>query len=352
MSTRSLSLPKAPLLLGIAGAALLGATAYVTHRRTWEARRQNPPTGRFIDGEGVELHYTEHGDPGRPPLVLLHGNGAMVQEMELSGLVEQAAQTFRVLVFDRPGYGHSARPAGRSYAPMAQAAMVLAALHRLGVDKPLVLGHSWGSMVAMSMALREPDYVRALVLASGYYTPSLRLDTAFMSVPAIPLLGTLMRHTLSPVVARLLWPLTLRRLFGPAPVPQRFRDGYPVWMALRPSQLEAGAAESAMMQWQCFKLRRREAELSVPTVIIAGENDRMVRTRWQAERLHRRLPTTRLNVVPGVGHMVHHNATDNVMQAIRRAWRMATPATPIAAKADPLRTAPFAAVQPDPVQTH
>ena len=350
MLFRTDTFPRGPLLLGLAGAALLGASAYTTHRMTREARASHPPHGRFVAGDGVELHYTDHGDPARPAVVLLHGNGAMVQEMEASGLVELAAQNFRVLVFDRPGYGHSDRPPGRSYTPMAQARMVLDALRNLGVEQPIVLGHSWGAMVALSMALSEPKALRALVLASGYHTPTLRLDTPFMSAPALPLLGTLLRHSLSPVLSRLLWPLMLRRLFGPAPVPERFRREYPVWMALRPSQLQASAAESAMMQLQALKLRRQEGELSVPTVLIAGEKDRMVRTRWQAARLHQRVPTTRLHVVPGAGHMVHHTATENVMQAIRQAWRMSSaPGLPLASRADPAATAPFAPLHPQSV---
>lgn len=346
MLFRTDTLPRGPLLMGLASAALLGASAYVTHRMTRDAQAQNPPKGRFVAGDGVELHYTEHGDPARPPLVLLHGNGSMVQEMELSGLVELAAQSFRVLVFDRPGYGHSARPSGRSYAPMAQARMVLDALRNLRVEQPVVLGHSWGTMVALAMALHDPRSVRALVLASGYHTPTPRLDVLFMSVPAIPVLGTLLRHTVSPVLSRMLWPLMLRRLFGPAPVPERFRREYPVWMGLRPSQLQASAAESAMMQFQALKLRRQEHELSVPTVLIAGQQDRLVRTRWQAERLHQRLPATRLRVVPGAGHMVHHTATENVLQAIRQAWRMAaTPAQALGARPGVTDTAPFAPVR-------
>lgn len=340
MLIRKNTLPRGPLLLGLAGAALLGASAYITHRMTRDAGAANPPTGRFVAGDGVELHYTEHGDPARPPLVLLHGNGAMAREMELSGLVEQAAQSFRVLVFDRPGYGHSARPAGRSYSAMAQAEVVLDALRNLGVQQPLVLGHSWGTLVALAMALREPQSIRALVLASGYHTPTPRLDTLFMGAPALPLLGPLLRHTVSPVLSRMLWPAMLRRLFGPAPVPQRFRRDYPVWMALRPSQLQASSAEAAMMPWQAWLLRRRESQLAVPTVLIAGDRDRMVRTRWQAARLHERLPSTRLHVVTGAGHMVHHTATDSVMAAIRQAWRMAT-APAVGRAAAP--AAPFAA---------
>jgi pimeloyl-ACP methyl ester carboxylesterase len=308
-----------PLLLG--GAALLAASAYLSHRMSARALAQNPPRGRFVAVEGVRLHYTEHGDPAHPPLVLLHGNGAMARELELSGLVEEAASRYHVFVFDRPGYGYSDRPQGRRATAQAQAELLLGALRRLDITRAVVLGHSWGTLVACWMALLQPSAVRALVLVSGYYTPSVRFDVPLLAVPALPVVGTLMRHTLSPLLARLLWPLMLRRLFAPAAVSQAFREGYPVWLSLRPGQLRASAAESAMMLPEALRLRRREHELRVPTVIVAGESDRLVMTGWQSRRLHQRLPGSDLHIVPGAGHMVHHTAPAAVVAAIDASLR-------------------------------
>jgi len=307
------------------GAALLGASAVVAHHMARKAEAENPPRGRFLQANGVRLHYTEHGDPSNPALVMLHGNGSMSLELEISGLVERAARDFHVLVFDRPGYGHSDRPKAQSHAPEAQARTVLQALRALEVKRPMVMGHSWGTLVAYWMGLLAPDEIRALVLASGYYTPTLRLDTAILGSPALPVLGQLMRRTLSPLLGRLMWPLMARRLFAPHGLTSAFREQYPVWMSLRPGQLLASASEAAMMPLQAARLRKHEGELRVPTMIVAGEKDRVVMTQWQSGRLHRRLPRTRLRVVAGAGHMMHHTATTEVLDAIYEAWHMSAP---------------------------
>ena len=334
-------LRRQPLIqAALAGTALLGACAWLTHRFTRQAEDENLPRGQFVAARGIRLHYTEHGDPSNPALVLLHGNGAMAREMEISGLVEMAAQRYRVIVFDRPGYGHSQRPNGHSYTPAAQAETIVAALRAIGVRKPVVLGHSWGALVAYSMGLAYPEYLRALVLVSGYYTPSFRFDTFFLGAPAIPVLGTLMRHTVSPLLGRLMWPLMVRRLFAPARVTAEFENRYPVWMSLRPGQLKASASEAAMLTVQASRLHGRAAELSVPTVLVAGEKDRLVMTFWQSERMRRRLLDAPLHVVPGAGHMVHHTATPQVMQAVHEAFDLSAQAVRVAAP----RNAPAASL--------
>src|SRR5688572_27237725 len=304
-------------------AAALAACAWLVQRQARRAEREFPPKGRFVSVQGLRLHFTVHGRDDAPQtLVMLHGNGSMGEELELSGLVKQASERFRVVVFDRPGYGHSERPDGRRFGPQEQADLLQAALLRLGVEKPIVYGHSWGALVALAMGLRHPDAVGALVLQSGYYFPSLRLDVAYLSGPAIPLLGRLLRHTVSPLLARLLWPLSVRRMFAPAAPTAAFRDRYPVWMSLRPSALRASAAESAMMIPSAALLSRQYADLKVPAVLVAGAKDRLLGTRWHSARLHDRLEGSWLRVVEGNGHMLHHVATGQVMTAIDQAAAM------------------------------
>ncbi|MGI8739037.1 MAG: alpha/beta fold hydrolase [Gammaproteobacteria bacterium] len=81
----------------------------------------------------------------------------MIQDFDISGLVDLAAEHYRVIVFDRPGYGYSARPrGGKPWDPKAQADLLHSALQRLHVERPIVVGHSWGTLVAVSMALDYP----------------------------------------------------------------------------------------------------------------------------------------------------------------------------------------------------
>src|ERR1700754_4489925 len=128
-------------LAAVAGA--LGATALLNRHFAKKAEHDNPPAGRFLDVDGVRLHYLERGSG--EPLVLLHGNGSMIQDFESSGLVDLAAEKYRVIIIDRPGFGHSSRPRNVVWTPEAQAQLIRRALEHLGVSQAIVLGHSWGA---------------------------------------------------------------------------------------------------------------------------------------------------------------------------------------------------------------
>lgn len=295
----------------LAGLGLAASYLYV-RRKTREAEAELPPQGKFIDVDGVRLHYLERGEG--PTLVLLHGNLALANDFDKAGIIARAAERYRVIAFDRPGFGYSERPRGRVWSPQAQARLLHHALQELGVDSALVAGHSWGAMVALAMAEEVPDFVRGVVLLSGYYYPSLRLDVPLMVPPAIPVIGDLLRHTVLPIFQRLMFPLMAKRMFSPQPVSERFRE-LPVWMMLRPRQLRASGAESALMVPAALGLARRYRDLKVPATIIAGTRDKMVRFRG-AERLHEELSESALLLEPGVGHMTTYAHPDLVMHAI------------------------------------
>lgn len=113
--------------LGLAAAAL-GISAIANRYVAKKAERENPAVGQFIEVDGVRLHYLDSG--AGEPLVLLHGNGSIIQDFETSGLIETASQNYRVIVFDRPGFGHSNRPRQTIWTPEAQAALIHRALRR------------------------------------------------------------------------------------------------------------------------------------------------------------------------------------------------------------------------------
>jgi pimeloyl-ACP methyl ester carboxylesterase len=160
--------------------------------------------------------------------------------------------------------------------------------------------------------------VGALVLASGYYYPTTRVDVIGLSAPAIPLLGDIIRYTISPLLGRLMWPMLLRKIFGPANVPDKF-NAFPSAMALRPSQIRAGAAESALMIPDAFTAREHYRSLDMPVIIVAGADDRLVNTDEQSAELHREVGHSSFHAIEATGHMVHQTATKRVMAAIDEA---------------------------------
>jgi pimeloyl-ACP methyl ester carboxylesterase len=304
----------APTLIG--SAAALGAAALYNIKRAGDAEREHPPIGRFLTIDGVRLHYIERGQG--EPLLLIHGNGTMIQDFTSSGLVDRLADRYRVIVIDRPGYGFSSRPR-KLWTPRAQATLFEKALRRLGVEQATVLGHSWGTMVAVALALQAPGLVRSLVLASGYYFPTLRADTFLLSPPAIPVIGDALRYTVSPLVARAVRPAMIRRVFEPAPVPERFEREFPKSLMVRPSQLRAAAEDAALMTPSVVELQKHYRDLKLPVVIIAGTDDKIADLGRQSRRLHEELPESEFIALPGLGHMIHHLAPDQVVQAVDRA---------------------------------
>jgi pimeloyl-ACP methyl ester carboxylesterase len=275
----------------------------------------SPLAERFVQADGVSLRYAERG-AGGPPVVLLHGDGSMIEDFAASGLMERLAAGHRVVAFDRPGYGRSERPRDRAWTPEAQAALLADAFVRLGIDRPIVVGHSWGTLVALAMALDRPQAVRGLVLVSGYYYPVPRPAAALAALPAVPVLGDALRYTVAPVLGALLTPGLIAASFDPAPVPPRFAAGFPVGMTLRPEHIRASAEDSGLLTPSAAAFERRYGELRLPLAIVAGAEDRIVDPGLHSARLHREVPGSGLRLVPGQGHMVHHGAAGVVTAAV------------------------------------
>lgn len=279
------------------------------------AEWRNPPVGKFLECEGVVLHYIERGDPAAPCVVLLHGNGSMIQDFTISGLVDLLARGNRVVCFDRPGFGHSQRPRLRIWTAAAQAALLVKALNQIGIHDPVVLGHSWGALVAIALGVQKDYPIRGLVLASGYYFPTGRLDVWLMSGPAIPVLGDLVSYTVAPIISWAVLPGALRKIFAPRSVPQTFKNEFPASLVLRPRQLRAAAEESALLIPTAAQFQANYSTMGNPVQIFHGTEDQVIEPK-QARDLHQVLPRSDLHLIPNAGHMVTYADPAAIAQAV------------------------------------
>ena len=303
-------------------AAALAASALFNRVASARAERRYPPVGRVVDVDGVAVHVLERGSGD--PVVLLHGSGSLIQDFMTSGLVDRLAASRRVIVFDRPGYGYTERPRGSAWTPERQAALLVAACARIGVERPIVLGHSWGTLVALAWALDHPGDVAKLVLGSGYFFPTLRADALPTAIAGMPVVGDLIAHTIAPLQTRLTGPAGNRMIFSPADPTKNFLNDMPFGLMLRPQQLRVTAADSGQMPAAAARLAKRHRALTLPVTILWGEGDKLVNQADQSARLLRELPQASGMEIAGGGHMIHHVRPDIVADAVLAPGRRAS----------------------------
>ncbi len=178
-----------------------GARSWQRHFSTVILRRRqnttNPPAGQFLEVDGVRLHYVERGSG--EPLVLLHGNGSMIQDFQIQRIGRPGRQELQGH-HHRPPRFRPQQPATERHLDARCPGPVDPARAR---SSRCFTGHRTRALLGRvgrggSCALKFPDFVRGLVLASGYYYPTLRPDVVTMSAPAIPVVGDVMGHTVSP----------------------------------------------------------------------------------------------------------------------------------------------------------
>jgi pimeloyl-ACP methyl ester carboxylesterase len=300
---------------GLLAAAVLAGTAYWVRRGAKQAERKHPPTGKFVDVDGVRLHYIERGNG--PNVLLIHGANMQATDFQACGLVDTLASRYRVVAFDRPGFGYSERPRDRLWTPRAQAMLLAKACAAIRLEAPIVFGHSLGTLVALALAIDTTLPVRGLVLASGYYFPTFLFDNLMLAPVALPILGDAMRYTVSPLLGKLMTPAALRRVFAPREVDQRFVQAVAP-LTLRPWQLKAYAEDSVFMIPAAARLARHYAQLSLPVEIIAGADDKYVDQHKHSGGLQEQLAHSRLTWIAGEGHMLHYRASAEIAAAIDR----------------------------------
>jgi pimeloyl-ACP methyl ester carboxylesterase len=270
-----------------------------------------PPIGQFVAVNGLRLHYVRKG-AGRPVL-FLHGNDGQLQDFTMS-IFDRAAHAYQVLAFDRPGHGYSERPRDELATPLVQARLLRGALQALGVEHPILVGHSWSGGLALIYALAYPGDIAGLVVLGGYVYRQ-RGAHPLAALPTLPLLGDLYLSTLGVPLGRQLVVRGLKTAFAPDTPPPAFIT---VVRALspRPRQSKATAEDFQTLNTTLRAVSPHYGRIRVPVVIVTGEADRVVPPEQHAYALHQAIPHSRLVVLPHTGHMLQFSRPEAVMDAL------------------------------------
>lgn len=296
-------------------AAYFGYQAWRTRRIAADAERRVPPAGRFVEVDGNRIHYAEAGQ-GRP-ILFIHGLGAQFHQFR-HPLFARLKDDFRLVALDRPGSGYSVRARGATAGVSEQARVIVHFMERLGLEKPLVVGHSLGGMVALAIAIEHPGKVSGLALLSPYTHHDVTAPQFAALMIRSPALRRFIAHTTAIPEALRTAPQVLDFIFGPQPMPA----DYPVegggYSGLRPSHFHATSSDLVATGEDMPRLQARYGEIGLPVGIQFGTADRVLSHETNGIAMRDRIAGLDLDLLDGIGHMPHFAATDAVEAFIRK----------------------------------
>jgi len=295
--------------------ALVATALALFARRT--ARRVEqflPPIGKFIDADGNRLHVVDRG--AGPPIVMIHGLGGQLRHFTHS-LAGRLEGEFRLIIVDRPGCGYSTRAPGASARLSVQANTVAKLIRSLGLERPLIVGHSLGGAVSLALALQHPDCVGGLALVAPLTHPRDKPPEVFkrLAIP-FPLLRRWVAWTVAIPIGIATAKETLAFVFGPEAVPADFGTAGGGLLSLRPSAFFAASTDMVAVNEDLPGMVGRYGTLAVPVGILFGRGDRLLDPQEHGAAMAAKVPGLQYTLRDG-GHMLPLTAPDDVAQWIR-----------------------------------
>jgi pimeloyl-ACP methyl ester carboxylesterase len=274
------------------------------------------PQGSFVDVDGHSVHYVEMGQG--PALVLIHGASGNTRDFTF-GLAEKLANNYRVIMFDRPGLGHTQPLKAFGTTITDQAELLASAAVALGAERPIVAGQSFGGAIAMAWAVARPSNIAAAVSISGATYPWEGEIDALTGALANPVIGPVLSRLASAWVSTDYVSKSIEGTFTPQDPVAGYANHIGIPLILRPSQLMANARQRNTLNDELRMLSPNYSALTIPVEIVHGDSDAIVPLRVHSARLVDDIEGANLVALEGLGHMPQHLAHDAVIAAIDRA---------------------------------
>jgi len=292
----------APIVLGAVGlgAATLAGFARVTRAATRRAEAAVPPDGDFISVEGARLHYVDRGIG--PVILLVHGLSGQLRNFTYA-LTEHLERDFRVIAVDRPGAGYSV-PTTPVQPDLASQAEILARfIAELGLEQPLLVGHSLGGALSLRVALDHPGSIGGVALLSPLTQRQDELPAAFakLNIPNA-MLRRLVAYTIAVPAGLRNAATTQALIFAPEPAPADFATRGGGLLSLRPSAIFASSSEVSAGSGEVARQAERYATIRVPVSILFGADDHILQPARHGAATAALIPGARYDTISG-GHM-------------------------------------------------
>ncbi|SOE17640.1 pimeloyl-ACP methyl ester carboxylesterase [Hoeflea halophila] len=297
--------------------ALLAVGWLWTRSIAARAEKAVPAAGQRIPVTGGVIHYTDEGPRDGQPLVLIHGLAGNMHNFSYA-LADHLASDFRVITIDRPGSGYSTRDRDELAELPAQAAMIGEFLDKLGIERPVLVGHSLGGALSLAIALDQGNRIGALALLSP-------LTAAMPGPPDVfkPLvirsavLRRLIGNTISVPIAKLTSATVVSQVFAPEKAPADFLIRGGGVLGMRPSSFIGASADlHGVTRSMPAQEARYAADLRVPGGILFAAEDALLSPAQHGRPMQAH--GLEFEEVPGCGHMLLITAPEACADFIRR----------------------------------
>jgi pimeloyl-ACP methyl ester carboxylesterase len=286
---------------GLAGTALAAKLLSRPRDVEWEEHREELPhaeRSRFIDVDGVRVHYQEAGERDAPPVILVHGFCASTFVWS-DVLLPVASAGFRVIVPDLMGYGFSEKPRNGEYTIEAQARLIVGLMDKLGIERATIVGSSYGGAVASVCALDYVERVERLVLVDAVINDDVKRQP-LLQLAAAPLMGDVVSPVLLSTYTLTRW--RMRKVYGKG-AKWLLEDDR---MRAHHRPLRAASAHRAVLltlrRWNAGRIEREAHRIRQPVLLIWGEDDLDIPLE-HGRRMFERIPDARLVVFRRCGHL-------------------------------------------------
>jgi pimeloyl-ACP methyl ester carboxylesterase len=307
------------LLAGAGGLGLLGGgLAAYSRAVARKIEKAVPRDGKLIEIAGQTIHYADQGSG--PAIVMIHGLGGQLRNFARP-MVDDLARDHRVIRIDRPGSGYSPRTDSTSARLRVQAEVVAELIRILKLDRPLIVGHSLGGALALSLALNHPDVVGGLALVAP-----LSQVQDIKDVPEVfkglvirrPAVRKTIAWTLATPMGMATAEKSLREVFAPEPVPPDFATEGGGLLAMRPNNFYASSADLVDLEGELEGMVERYPTLKLPVSILYAGADNLLNARLHGERTAGEIPGAEIELVEG-GHMLPFTRPEVTAAFVRRA---------------------------------
>ncbi|MDQ0458089.1 alpha/beta fold hydrolase [Rhizobium paknamense] len=303
-------------MLGALALGLLMFSCWFTHR----VERDVPNIGERLDLGDLRLnvlHIPAGPKADLPPIVFIHGASGNLRDQagafrtDLEGRAE-------LLFIDRPGHGYSDRGGPENAYPDGQARCLARAMERLGMDRALIVGHSFGGAIAASFAVLFPEKTLGLLFLAPATHPWPGGVDWHYRLARRPFLGRLFAHLIVPLAGWLKLDAATKAVFAPDDRPADYVATTGPALVLRPKTFRWNAEDISSLHEYVTAFSPRYREIKIPTIILSGTQDPIVLAEIHARGLERDIEHAELIWLEGRGHKPDYIEGKRAIRALER----------------------------------